>query len=594
MMKHPLAIPIRNKLIHKLISKATRLDDLKQIYDDWLSYGKKAAKEKGLLNQGSALLDFGLQHMQVCVDFRHEQRLLNIPKTGPLLIICNHPLGGLEGMLLARELLKIRGDLKVLTNEMLLKFPEFAEIFIGVDVLNKDKNRKNSQGIRQITRHLANAGAMLIFPAGTVSGLNFKTFKTMDKKWSDIVGRLMQRYQCPCIPFFVNDRNSLPFYLSGYLHKRLRTLLLGRAMLAKKKHQVQLLVGDIINHKEVESLDSVEEVTAYLRFCCEVIPENKTALTMAFTQKTAVRANIGQQEIIQQLARLAEYQVIEKGKFSVYCAPYDKLGCIMEQIAISREHTFRAVNEGTGRELDKDRFDPFYWHLWIWDNEKLKLVGGYRLGKVDQIIKQHSIENLYSNSLYHYSEKFSHGLEHAIEVGRSFVCQEYQRHSKVLDLLWRGIGAFMVANPEYNTLFGCVSISKEYSNLARAFLAESLIKHFNAKEEFISSVTAKTPLQIDEKPWSDNLINMLSNIPIINKLLGRIDNGKTIPILIRHYLALNGKFASFTVNTDFNHSLDGLIIVDLRLTPDKYLCRYLGQQGAENFINKWKIYESVA
>jgi len=266
----------------------------------------------------------------------------------------------------------------------------------------------------------------------------------------------------------------------------------------------------------------------------------------------------------------------------------------MEQIAISRERTFRAVDEGTGKELDNDCFDPFYWHLFIWDNEKNKLVGGYRLGKVDEIIAQHGIENLYSQSMYHYENKFIQSLAGSVEVGRSFVTEEYQRHSKVLDLLWKGIGRFMAKNPKYHTLFGCVSISKSYSKLAQAFLADSLLKHFNAKTDVISQVQPKLPLDVKNKPWDENLIKMFSSLPIINKLLGRIDSGKTIPILIRHYLALNGKFASFCVNQSFNDSLDGLIIVDLRITPEKYLRRYLGEEGAEKFTKKWGEYEAVA
>ncbi len=125
-------------------------------------------------------------------------------------------------------------------------------------------------------------------------------------------------------------------------------------------------------------------------------------------------------------------------------------------------------------------------------------------------------------------------------------------------------------------------------------MADSLLKHFNAKPNILSNVKARTPIKIRQKPWSKDSLLALSNIPIINKLLGRIDNGKTIPMLIRHYLSLNGRFASFSVNKNFNHSLDGLIIVDMRNTPDKYLIRYLGKEGTKEFNKKWGTYERVA
>ena len=587
--KHPLDIPIKNKLMKRFMESITKIDGLRKIYDDWLLEGNQSAD-----NPGAALLDYGLNHMNTKVDWENPDKLSGIPTQGSLIIVSNHPLGGLEGMLLAQAILKIRPDLKVLTNELLLRFPEFKSIFVGVDVLNPDKSTVNSQGIRAITKHLSNQGALLIFPAGTVSAINYKTWKIEDRIWNDIAGRLVKKYQCPVVPFYVKARNNLAFYFSELLHKRIRTALLGRVMLAKSDSSVKIKIGEVVTYKEVESLKSGDKISDYLRLCTEVLATDKIVEKIQSNDTKQIKQDIKQQQLNSKLDELKQYKVITKSQFSVYCAPYAELGCIMEQIAIDREKAFRAVSEGTGKELDSDRFDPYYWHLWVWDDEENRLVGGYRLGKVDEIINNHGIHNLYSNSLYHYQKQFIAGLSHSIEVGRSFVCLDYQRNSRVLDLLWKGIGTFMVANKEYHTLFGCVSVSKEYSNLAQAFLADSMLKHFNAKAEIINSVKARKPIKINEKPWSKKTLIALSNIPIINKLLGRIDNGKSIPMLIRHYLALNGRFASFSINQHFNHSLDGLIIVDLRLTQDKYLNRYLGKDGTKDFLQKWGIYERVA
>jgi len=588
-MKHPLHIPIKNKALHKIFSRFTRLDAMKEIYDDWLVEG-----DKTLENQGAALLDFGLEHMNITINWAQADKLAAIPKSGPLVIVANHPLGGLEGMLLARELINIRPDLKVLTNELLLRFPEFNDIFIGVNVLSDNQAKGNASGIRVASKHLSNQGALLIFPAGTVSELDYKQNKISDKKWNNIAARLVKKYQCPVVPFYINALNPSWFYLSGLIHKRLRTALLARAMISKKDSSIEIVIGDAIPISELKTLDSVIKVTNYLRLCCEVLSTNQQQQVFDSSSEKAIKQDVKILQLLEQLQKLEPFKVIQKGDFSVYCAPYSELGCVMEQIAICREKSFRAVNEGTGKELDNDHFDACYSHLWVWDDVACKLVGGYRICKVDEIIEQHGIENLYSNSLYHFSPDFITNLEGAVEVGRSFVSLEYQRHSKVLDLLWRGIGGYMVANPEYHTLFGCVSVSKEYSGLAKALLIDSLLKHFNANDKFLSSVKPKHPHNIEDKPWSDSMIASLSNVPIISKLLGRIDAGKTIPMLIRHYLALNGRFASFTVNTDFNDSLDGLIIVDLRLTPQKYLSRYLGKEGTEEFLYKWDIYETVA
>jgi putative hemolysin len=587
--KHPLDIPINNKILKRLVESITRIDGLRKIYDDWLIAGNHEAE-----NSGAALLEFGLEHMNTTVEWENPDQLCSVPEEGPLIIISNHPLGGLEGMLLTQSLLKIRPDLKVLTNDLLLRFPEFESVFVGVDILNPEKSAANSQGIRTVAKHLDKQGALLIFPAGTVSGINFKNWKIEDKKWNDIVGRLVKKYHCSVVPFYVKSRNNLGFYFSEFIHKRCRTALLGRAMLSKSNSTVRIKIGEVINFKEVECLETGEKICDYLRLCTDVLAEKENLEKIKLPNLEKIKQDIKLQQLNKKINELKQYKVLNKAQYSVYCAPYSELGCIMEQIAIDREKAFRAVSEGTGKDLDSDKFDPYYWHLWVWDEVENKLVGGYRLGKVDEIICNHGIQSLYSNSLYHYQKGFISGLSHSIEVGRSFVSLEYQRNTRVLDLLWKGIGAFMVANKEYHTLFGCVSVSKEYSNLAQAFLADSLLKHFNAKPNILSNVKARTPIKIRQKPWSKDSLLALSNIPIINKLLGRIDNGKTIPMLIRHYLSLNGRFASFSVNKNFNHSLDGLIIVDMRNTPDKYLIRYLGKEGTKEFNKKWGTYERVA
>lgn len=590
----PLDLPIKTKWLANLAYSATGLGTLRGLYNRWGSVVK--TKSSSL---GEQLLDFALDDLSISANFENQHNLEHIPKMGSLIVVANHPLGGLEGMLLARLLLKIRPDVKVLTNELLLKIPEFSDLFVGVDVLNDGMAQANSKGIRQIFKHLSGQGALLIFPAGRVSELNLKTQSIEDPHWDPIVGRLVQKYHAACTPIYIDSKNEMSFYLSGLIHKRLRTALLPRAMISKQGKPIKIIIGKTIPYTDMKQIKSAQQINKFLRVCTEFLRKSEPTGTdvnhsnNVATSHKEIKADVETNQINQQLLKLEKYSLIEQSQYKVYCAPYNELGCLMEQIAISRETTFRQVDEGTGKELDNDQYDPYYWHLWIWDKQENKIVGGYRLGKTDQIIKNHGIEKLYSSTLYKYSESFTHKLGKSIEVGRSFIAPEYQKNPRLLDLLWRGIGSFLTANPQYHTLFGGVSVSKQYSPLARAFLADSLLNNFSAETEYRKAVTPLSPLKIKDKPWSLNLIAQLSDVPIINKLLGRIDSGKNIPVLIRHYLALNGRFISFSINRNFNDSLDGLLVVDLRLTPEKYLKRYLGQDGAKKFNTLWNNYEQT-
>ena len=315
--------------------------------------------------------------------------------------------------------------------------------------------------------------------------------------------------------------------------------------------------------------------------------KNEIAPEHGYMDMEQIQEDVSTDTIVAHIETLQDFRLYDQGVFSLYCVPYAQMGPVMTQLSIEREHTFRAADEGTGKELDSDQFDPHYMHLFIWDTEARKIAGGYRLGKTDEIARTLGLDGLYSHSLFDYDQDFLKMMDRSIEVGRSFVTAAYQRNPAALDLLWKGIGRYVAANPEYHTLFGCVSISRQYSRLASALLTETFLMNYGVDATVAQNIRARVPQRTMDKPWTTRQLASFSEIPIINKLVGRIDTGKSIPILIRHYLTLNGRFVSFTVNNQFNNSLDGLILVDLRKAPERYLKRYMGQEGLGIFQNRW-------
>lgn len=580
-MTNPFALnQVKSPFLKWLIRKVSKIDVLERCYEAWLNadHSKRNGEH----------IDAFIEHSLNCLDVRsevvNEALLKEIPAHGPFIFVSNHPLGGLDGLLLTQLLRRARPDLKVLTNELLSGIKEFEDVFIGVDVLNPSRQQHNARGIRKVAQHLGAGGALLIFPAGTVSTLRLPSLALTDAPWSAIVSKLARKYSAPVMPIFIGGRNSMLFYLSGYIHKRLRTLLLPRAMIRKQLEPIKLHLGATISASDLRRF--TDDVTAmhYLRVCCKVLksPQVKEVL-IAQGHLDAVKDDLSVEQVSGHIETLGDFLLYQQGTFSLYCAPHSPLGPVMEQLAIERERTFRQVDEGTGRELDSDRFDPHYMHLFLWDTAAQKIAGGYRMGKTDEIIRASGLAGLYSHSLFEYKAKFLEEMGKTIEVGRSFITKDYQRNPAALDLLWKGIGRFVMRNPEYHTLFGCVSISRQYSSLVSAMLTETFLSNYGADDSIMRNVKPRIPIEEVEKPWTPLQIASLSGIPIINKLVGRIDAGKSIPVLIRHYLALNGRFISFTVNSGFNQSLDGLIMVDLRQSPDRYLKRYMGAAGLNHF-----------
>ncbi len=581
-MTNPCRLPIKPRPIAAILERALGLSPLAAIYD---------RRPKGL--DPLAFLDYGLDALGVSVTLRNAENLQDIPRTGPVLIVANHPLGGLEGMAIAREIARVRPDLQVLTNELLRLIPELADLFIGVNVLDRKAAAGNVGGIKQVHRHMASGGAVLLFPAGMVSAYEVRQRRIQDRAWNRLAGQLVKRYETTTVPVNVSGRNSSYFYAAGLIHPRLRTVLLPRQLANKKNFTLPLTIGRPIPAQELRLLQSPEAVTDYLRVSTDALGHKNVRYKAPNLQGIDVydsHRNIAQ--IDAAIARLEGRRLVEHEEFDVYCAPYDELGIIMEQIAIAREVTFRAVGEGTGLSRDSDQFDPHYLHLFLFDKQQRRIAGAYRVGLVDEIVARQGVKGLYTRSLYKYNAAFIRQLGSAIEMGRSFIHPDYQRRPVSLNLLWRGIGAILVNNPKYHTLFGSVSISREYSDLARALIADTMLTNYRANE-FAPLVQPLTPHRIDNRVWSQCMLAELANVKMLGKLIGRCDPGKAVPVLLRHYLSLNGRLVCFNIHSKFNHSLEGLIVVDVRKTDPKTLSRFLGAEGVKYFLSCHQLQDSA-
>ena len=581
-MINPCRLPFKPRILSAVIEKVLGLDRLAQIYD---------RRPAGCTPH--EFLQYTLEALGVSLNLVNASNLEEIPRTGPVLIVANHPLGGLEGVAIAKVIADIRPDLKVLTNELLRRIPELADIFIGVDVLSSDAAAGNVSSIKQVHKHLKHGGAVLIFPAGMVSAYERGHRRIQDRAWNRLAGQLLKRYQATCLPVHVGGTNSRLFYAAGMIHPRLRTALLPRQLANKQGFKLELRFGRPILAAELRLLQSPRAITDYLRVSTDaLVREPKTRLRTKDQLVVDSSPVSGSAELFSAITGLEECRLIEHEELDVYCVPYDRLGPIMEQIAIAREVTFRSVGEGTGLSKDSDEFDPHYLHLFLWDKTALRIAGAYRVGLVDEIVAKHGVKGLYSRSLYKYDEAFTNRLGSAIEMGRSFIHPDYQKKPVSLNLLWRGIGKILVENPRYHTLFGSVSISREYSDLARALIADTMMTNFKANE-FDQLIKPITPHKIMNRVWTSEMLAELSNVKMLSKLIGRCDPGKAVPVLLRHYLSVNGKLACFNMHPNFSDSLEGLIIVDARKTDAKTLRRFLGADGSEHFMSFHKLQDSA-
>jgi hypothetical protein len=105
----------------------------------------------------------------------------------------------------------------------------------------------------------------------------------------------------------------------------------------------------------------------------------------------------------------AQQILLENGDDAVVVARAHQIPQVMQEIGRLREIAFRAVGEGTGKQIDLDAFDSHYDHLFVWRKPDRQILGAYRLGLTDSILKEHGKKGLYTSTLFDFHDGFMPG-----------------------------------------------------------------------------------------------------------------------------------------------------------------------------------------
>ena len=536
-----------------------------------------------------------LAEMKVTLGVQHAD-LERIPVKGPLVAIANHPFGVLDGVALTVLLSRVRSDVKILTNSLLDGIPELHRQCIFVDPFNAPSSTdKNLKPLKQALAWLHQGGALAVFPAGEVSQWNVREAQVTDPAWSSAAARLARKTGASALPVFFCGRNSGRFQVLGLINPRLRTLFLLAEFLQQREKNIEIRIGNAIPHDLIANLDNDDEATEYLRLRTYLLSyRGKKPISLPAKMRAAlprkpqekIAAQVPPRFVSNDIAALPpERLLVENAEFAVYAARAPELPHALDELGRLREVTFRAAGEGTGRATDLDRFDAYYWHLLLWNKEKKEIAGAYRAGNTDEIIRVHGIKGLYTNTVFRYDEKLFLKIGTALELGRSFVRTEYQRHYAPLLLLWKAIARFVAAHPETPVLFGAVSISNEYSGVSR----EMIVRYFEQREsgrEFADLVHARTPFRAPMlRRWDCRaLCSALHGLDQLADPISDVEeDGKGLPVLLRQYAKVGGRLVGFNLDRKFSDVIDGLVIVDLRQTDAAVLERYMGKDGSAAF-----------
>jgi len=509
-----------------------------------------------------------------------EEDLKRIPKEGPFITISNHPLGGVDGILLLKLLLEKRSDYKIIANFLLHRIEPLKPYVMPVNPFESRKDAKSSvAGIKSALLHLKEGKPLGIFPAGEVSTYKDGKLK-VDKPWEEGAVRLIKKANVPVIPIYFHAKNSRLFYTLSKISDTLRTAKLPSEVINQEGKVIKVRIGKPISVKDQEEYKEVPDFYEFIRKKTYMLanPFEKSSKILSSdtikikkpAKKITPQRNINSFVKEVNTLRDTDKRLLESKNYEVFFANAKEIPNLLHEIGRLREITFRDVGEGTNKAIDLDKYDKYYYHMFLWDREANCLVGAYRMGLGSEIYKKYGIDGFYVQTLFRIEPELHQMMENTIEMGRAFIIGEYQQKPMPLFLLWKGIVHVTLRYPEHKYLMGGVSISNQFSDFTKSLMVEFMKSHYY--DPYIAQyIHPKKEYKVKLKDADKDFVfdSTQADMQKFDKVIDEIEPGALrIPVLIKKYVKQNARLVAFNVDPKFNNSVDGLMYIKVSDIPE--------------------------
>ena len=523
-----------------------------------------------------------------------DEDLKRLPKEGAYITVSNHPLGGVDGILLLKLMIEQRSDFKIIANFLLHKIEPLIPYIMPVNPFENRKDVKSSlTGFKNALLHLKEGHPLGIFPAGEVS--TYRDGKLLvDKPWEAAAMKLAKKAKVPIVPIYFHAKNSPLFYRLSKISDTLRTAKLPSELLTQKNRVIKVRIGRPISVKDQEQHETLEEFSDFIRKKTYMLSNAFENPKILKNISSSIKINKAPKKIITPVnplimrsevddLRSKNFRLLQSKNYEVYLAPAATIPNILREIGRLREITFREIGEGTNKAIDLDHFDSYYYHMFLWDTEAECLAGAYRMGLGTEIYEAFGINGFYLQDLFRFEPELHDMMSKSIELGRAFIIKQYQQKPMPLFLLWKGIVHTTLRFPNHKYLIGGVSISNRFSNFSKSLMIEFMKSHYydpylaqyvHPKKEF------KVKLKDADKDFVFDATE--ADLNKFDKIIDEIEPGALrLPVLLKKYIKQNARLIAFNVDPLFNNAVDGLMYIRISDLPDSTVRPVLEEFQAE-------------
>ena len=181
--------------------------------------------------------------------------LNHIPRTGPVIVMANHPYGILDGLMMGRILSHRRDDFKIIAHSVFNKVPELSDKLLPISFDgDKPALAMNLHTRKKALDHLTQGGAIGVFPGGTVSTAARPFSEPMDPRWRGFTARMIAKSNAVVVPVYFDGHTSRLFQIASHLNHTLRMGLLVRQFSKRVDAPVRVVIGEPIGRNVLNPL----------------------------------------------------------------------------------------------------------------------------------------------------------------------------------------------------------------------------------------------------------------------------------------------------------------------------------------------------